>query len=189
MFTIQLGKRGVGTLFTLQWVAVVKKKILPVWVLREFTGNGFQQNFKTTSYSPLSNSPTSQTHWKSRLLLPSLSVYPALEKAHLYPSKFFLFSRTRQFGWSDQEPTQTEKKNSMGLPGLLQGRRSDGHSSKNVASRIPKFTFDPERVSDARRCHGDYIRTNFAEDKLYGYRRIPTPMPRGKAPPGGDMRR
>ncbi|GIY67259.1 hypothetical protein CEXT_285541 [Caerostris extrusa] len=73
--------------------------------------------------------------------------------------------------------------------GLLQGRRSDGHSSKNVASRIPKFTFDPERVSDARRCHGDYIRTNFAEDKLYGYRRIPTPMPRGKAPPGGDARR
>ncbi|KAF8788086.1 hypothetical protein HNY73_009621 [Argiope bruennichi] len=83
----------------------------------------------------------------------------------------------------------------MGLrsvPSVLRGRK-DGGQSKNVASRIPKFTFDPERCYDASRHHGDrngaHLRTNLEGDKLYGYRRIPTPMPRGRTPPGGDVAR
>ncbi|GFR05215.1 hypothetical protein TNCT_661611 [Trichonephila clavata] len=75
---------------------------------------------------------------------------------------------------------------------VLRGRRSKDGQSKNVASRIPKFTFDPERCYDSRRNHGDrngaHLRTNYEEDKLYGYRRIPTPMPR-MTPPGGDASR
>ncbi|GFS50395.1 hypothetical protein NPIL_621231 [Nephila pilipes] len=76
---------------------------------------------------------------------------------------------------------------------VLRGRRSNDGQSKNVASRIPKLTFDPERCYDSRRNHGDrigaHLRTNLEGDRLYGYRRIPTPMPRGMTPPGGDASR
>ncbi|KAG8198477.1 hypothetical protein JTE90_022207 [Oedothorax gibbosus] len=80
---------------------------------------------------------------------------------------------------------------------LRMGRRKSGDGQRqehpsSASSRIPKFTFDPEKCFDESRCHGDrngvHLRTAAVGDRLYGFRRVPTPMPRVLTP-GGQIGR